>query len=111
MEKCIEKEEYYSTDEAAQKALEWCDKHEGWKRICDIEDSDSLYKNWDELSDKEKKPWIGYYGEFSAESAWRELEKRPCKVKYGFITGKGEFYNNILKVPKFHNLMQVYKVG
>ena len=107
----MESEEYYSSDQAAKKALEWCDKHKGWKRICDLEDSDSLYKNWNELNDKEKKPWVEYYGQFNAESAWREFGKRPCKVKYGFITGKGEFYNNILKVPRFHNLMQVYKVG
>jgi hypothetical protein len=110
-EECFERDEY-STDEAADKALIWCEKNPGWKRICDLEgDSSELYKTWEELSKKEQKSWIREYGELGAKDAWEELGHSPCKVPFGFISGKGEFYDSIIKVPSFHNLMQVYKVG
>lgn len=105
----IETGESFNTDQAAQKALEWCKKHEGWKRICDIDDSDSLYKTWNDLTEKEQEPWIREYGS-SAEGAWGEFARKPCKVPHGYITGKGEFYKDILQVPLYHNLMTVYKV-
>lgn len=100
-----------TTEEAAQKAIFWCRKHPGWKRICDIEDTDVLYKTWNELPEKIKRSWINEFGINSAESAWEELGKRPCKVKYGFITSKGEFYRDILRAPLEDGIMQVYKVG
>lgn len=103
--------ESFTADDAAVKAIEWCEKHSGWKRICDIDDSDSLYKTWNDLSKKEKRPWIRDFGELGAEDAWRELGRKPCKVPYGFVTGKGEFYEDILKVPLYHNIMQVYKIN
>lgn len=99
-----------TTAEAAQKAIKWCENHIGWKRICDIEDIDDLYKTWDELSEKEKRTWIKEYG-ISAENAWRELGRKPCKVSYGFITSKGDFYKDILKAPLKDGIMQVYKVS
>lgn len=104
-------DESYTTEQASQHAVEWCKKHKGWKRICDIENSDSLYYNWDEIEKKEKDYWINSFGEYSAESAWREFGIAKCKVKKGYITGKGEFYKNILEVPLFHNLMTILKVG
>lgn len=103
--------ETYTTEQASEKAQEWCKKNKGWKRICDIENSDSLYKKWDELPKKIKNDWINTYGENSAESAWKEFGDSYCKVSKGFITGKGEFYENVLDVPLNHNLMTVYKVG
>jgi hypothetical protein len=104
-------EESYTTEQAAQESLKWCEKHPGWKRICDIEDSNSLYKTWDELSEKEKKSWINYYGVLGAKGAWEEFGHKPCKVKYGFISGKGEFYKKVTDVPPLHNLMMVFKIG
>jgi len=103
--------ETYTAEQASQKALEWCKKHKGWQRICDIENSDSLYKTWDELSERIRKTWIEEFGKSCAESAWKEFGARPCKVPYGFITGKGEFYMDVLQVPRFHNLMTVYKIS
>lgn len=103
--------ENYTALEASNKAIEWCAKHPGWKRICDIEDTDVLYKNWEELPEKVRSSWIREYGEHSAESLWVEFGDSPCKVPFGFVTGKGEFYKNILDVPLHHNLMTVYKVN
>lgn len=96
-------------DEVLKKSLEWCENHAGWKRICDIENSDSLYKTWDELSDKDKKPWIREYRS-DAEGAWGEWGHKPCKVPFGFVTVNGEFYKKITDIPQFHDFMQVYKV-
>ena len=99
----------HTVDEAAKKALEWCKKHKGWQRICDIPDTDNLYKNWDELSPKERKPWIDDFGKLYAEDAWNAHGRKPCKVTYGFISGKGEFYKDILQIPPLHNFMMVFK--
>ncbi|WP_332237927.1 hypothetical protein [Sporolactobacillus sp. KGMB 08714] len=103
--------ETYTIEEAADKALTWCDKHPGWQRIYDIDDTGSLYKTWKELSEKVKKPWIEHFGQYSAEAAWREFGDAPCKVPYGFITGKGDFFRSIIDVPQFHNVMMVFKVS
>lgn len=106
---CFEREEYSSV-EAAIYALKFCDRHPGWKRICDIKDHDNLYKNWEELSDRVKRPWIREYRE-SAKEVWQECGDRPCKVPYGFISGKGKFYKKVTDVPILHNLMMIFKVN
>ena len=103
-------DETYTAEQALRKALEWCENHKGWKRICDIEDSDSLYKTWEELPKKIRQYWISRYGEYSADNAWREFGEAYCKVPEGFVSGKGEFFKNVLEVPKFHNMMMVFKV-
>lgn len=103
--------EYYSTNEAAQKALVWCYENKGWKRICDIENNDSLYKTWEELPEKTKSEWVNQFGQYDAKNAWGEQGERICKVPFGFITGKGEFYKKAVDVPHGHNLMMVYKVN
>lgn len=97
-------------EDAAVKALEWCRNHIGWERICDIEDADSLYKTWDELSERKKNPWIRKFGLLGAKEAWGEFGDQPCKVQYGFISGEGKFYKDILDVPLSHGLMQIFKV-
>ena len=82
----------------------------GWKRICDVEDSNIFYKTWHELSDKEKKPWIKEYGS-NAESAWEEWGHKPCKLPFGFVNTEGEFFKKITDIPQLHDFMQVYKVS
>lgn len=104
----MSKEESYSVEQAAEHAVRWCSEHKGWERICDIDDSDSLYKTFDELPLRVRKSWEKEYPT-DPQGAWEEWGHKPCKVKYGFISGKGEFYRDILKVPRFHNLMMVFK--
>lgn len=99
----------YTVEQAAAHAKTWCDKH-GWKRICDIPDSDSLYYAWEELPQKERAYWIRRFGEYSAKDAWAEFGPKRCKVEAGYITGAGEFYTDILDVPRFHNVMMVFKL-
>lgn len=108
-EECFEREEY-CTEEASIHALRFCEKYPGWKRICDIEDSDNLYKTWNELSERAKRPWIREYRD-RAEDAWGEWGNKPCKVQYGFISGKGKFYKKVTDVPHLHNLIMIFKVG
>lgn len=98
----------YSVDDASRHAIQWCAQHHGWQRICDIPDSDSLYKKWGELSQKVQASWEHAYPS-DPEGAWLEFGKAPCKVPYGFISGAGEFYKNILDVPPLHNSMMVFK--
>lgn len=100
----------FTTEQASNHAKIWCANHRGWQRICDIEDSDALYKTWDELPAKVRKEWEAHYGN-SGEAAWLEFGRKPCKVPNGFITGKGEFYENVLDVPILHNLMMVFQTS
>jgi uncharacterized protein YegP (UPF0339 family) len=41
----IDTGEAYTAEQAAIKALEWCKQNPGWKRICDIENTDALHHN------------------------------------------------------------------
>jgi hypothetical protein len=102
-------EQEYTVEQAAEHAKEWCKKH-GWKRICDLPSSDALYYTWEELPKKDRAYWIRLYGEYSAQSAWEEYGKKRCRVQYGYISGAGAFYRDILDVPRFHNVMMVFKL-
>lgn len=104
-------QETYTTEQAATHAFLYCQTHKNWHRICDLETTDHLYKTWPELSQRERNQWIKAYGEYSAESAWQEFGTAPCKVPKAYITGKGEFYKDILQVPLSHNLMTIYKTS
>jgi hypothetical protein len=102
--------EWYSVEQAAKHALNWCKKHPAWMRICDLPfPTEELYYKWEELSKKEQEPWIEEYAR-SAKEAWEEFSYGKCKVEYGFISGRGDFYDDVLDVPPFHNLMMVFKV-
>lgn len=100
--------ESYSVNDAARHALTWCSQNAGWQRICDIENVDALYKQWDELPQKTRASWTKHHPD-APEDAWREFGESTCKVPYGFISGKGVFYKDILDVPHLHNSMMVFK--
>lgn len=88
-------------------ALEWCEKHPGWVRICDVADTSILYKTWDELPPRERKGWTDRYHE-SDEAAWNEFGYTPCKVPVGFVGTDGVFYPRITDIPTNTNGCQVY---
>lgn len=45
-------DEENTVDNAAKLAIDWCNKHHGWKRICDIGDTDSFYQTWKDIPKK-----------------------------------------------------------
>lgn len=96
--------EFYSVEQAAMHAVEWCKKHPAWVRICDLGDTSVYYVQWNELSDSDRKSW-------GTEYAYNEFATKRQKVKTGFISGKGEFFSDALDVPRWHNLMMVFCVG
>jgi hypothetical protein len=96
--------EYFSPEQAKQQAHKWCSKNPAWLPICDLGDTEQYYVQWDELPEKERQFW-------GSEYAYDEFGTKRKKVKIGFITGKGEFYSDINKVPLYHNMMMVFKVG
>ncbi|WP_314439466.1 hypothetical protein [Massilia timonae] len=98
--------EFFSVEQASQHAAAWCAKHPAWLRICDLGDIDGnqFYVQWHELSARDQKGW-------GSEYAYNEFAIKAQKVEMGFISGKGEFYSEVLDVPPFHNLMQVIRVG
>lgn len=103
--------ETYSFNEALERSLEWCKRNEGWERYCDIEDTDSLYLMWDDLPEETRNRWKEEYSEESAESMWEEFAYKIAKFPFGFISGKGEFYEDILRIPINHNFMTVFKMN
>lgn len=94
---------------AFDRAIEWCEHHPKWQRICDIEDSDALMLQWHEIPRRDRKAWIERYGD-SAEDAWLEYSYyRPTRHRYGVIGDDGQFYSSILDVPRLMNSMMVYE--
>ena len=99
--------EFYSAEQASLHAADWCKRHPAWRRICDIPDHSSLMKTYDEIPKRER----AYWEENGGEECWREFGTGESKVPTGFISGKGEFFDHVLKVPRHHNLMMVFRVG
>ena len=64
-------------------------------------------KTYDEIPKRERAYWEKNGG----EECWREFGAGGTKVPTGFISGKGEFFDHVLKVPLHHNMMMVYRVG
>lgn len=96
--------ESYSVELAFKHAMDWCAKHPAWIPICDLDDTNCYYVQWDELSDRERRRW-------GSEYAYNEFATKRRKVKVGFVSGKGEFFADILDVPRWHNSMMVFCVG
>ena len=97
----------FTVEEASERAKSWCAAHPGWQRICDIANTDALYKTYAELPQRVQRSWEANGG----EAEWKEFGRAPCKVPKGFISGAGKFYRDVLDVPRFHNLMMVFKTG
>jgi len=93
-------------EEVLQHSSEWCVKNPAWIRICDLPDGhcESLHVQWTELSATQQRRW-------GSEYSYNEFGDKRCKVPYGFVSGKGEFYKRITDVPRFHNSMMVFRIG
>ncbi|QTD91789.1 hypothetical protein [Burkholderia anthina] len=98
--------EFFSADQAAAHAAAWCKLHPSWIRICDLPPNytDNFYQQWEELSEGQRRRW-------GTRSMYNEFARKRRKVKEGFISGKGEFFDGVLDVPLFHNVMMVFRVG
>ena len=62
-----------------KKYREWQVQNHKWELCCDIEDTNSLYIQWHELSKKERMHWIGVYG-VDCEDMFNEFATKECKV-------------------------------
>ena len=62
------------------KYREWGKQNPEWELICDIEDSDALYVQWEELTSRERMSWVGTY-RTAARDAFEEFAIKRCKVK------------------------------
>jgi hypothetical protein len=93
-------------DQVLQQSADWCAGNPAWVRICDMPDGycDALHVQWNELSATQQRRWGSEYG-------YQEFGTKRCKVPYGFVSGKGGFYERITDVPLFHNSMMVFRVG
>lgn len=80
---------------AASAARAWCDANPGWEPICDMETSDHLYVQWDDLTKSQKLSLIGHYGSLDgAKTIYAEMTHR-CKVAFGWIDENGTFSEDI----------------
>ena len=94
----------FTCEQAAAHAALWCVRNPAWMRICDLPDTEQYYVQWGELSARAQAGWGSEYG-------YQEFGIARCKVKTGFITGKGEFFEQVTAVPFGHNTMMVFRVG
>lgn len=101
--------EFYSVEQAFEHAKRYCEENKGWQPVSEIPDLDSLYLTWKELSKEEKSEWLQEYGSRYAENAWEAFGAKICRYPYGFISGKGEFYKDVLDIPLYHNHVMVIK--
>jgi hypothetical protein len=103
----------YIPPPAFELAKEWCERNPNWKRICDIEDSDSLALSWNELPKRDRDRWERDYPR-SGEDMWLEFAtNRPNRHRFGHIGDDGQFYSRVYDFPrgKPFNSMMVFEVG
>lgn len=96
--------EEYTPRQALEHADKWCAKRPAWLPIYLLDDTDQYYVQWGELSAKDKEYW-------GSQDAYDEFATKRQKIEIGFISGKGEFYGDVLQVPLFHNFMMVLRIG
>lgn len=63
-----------------EKYRQWQLNNPEWELICDIENTDFLYIQWNELSKRERMSWLGTYRE-NAKDAFEEFADKKCKVE------------------------------
>ena len=97
-------DEYFSVEQAKRHADEWCAKRSAWMPICDLGETDQYYVQWGELKRADKDYWESEYG-------YNEFAIKRCKIEFGFMSGKGEFYSDAMHVPCGHNFMMLFRVG
>jgi len=100
----------YTVENASDKAKAYCDKHPGWQRICDIEDSDSLSLKFKELPVRVQASWEAYYPS-DPEGAWEEFGCGVSRHPFKFICGAGGVYSNVLDVPLGHQSMMIFNTS
>jgi len=95
-------------DAASQRALEFCRRHPGWQRFCDIQDTNALMVTWEELPTRYRAAWEREYP-CCAEEAWREFGHRPTRHRRGFVDEHGEFHDTVSGIRL--NIMTVVETG
>lgn len=62
----------------------WQKQNPDWQLICDLPEADSLYIQWDEITNRERMRWIGTYRR-DAREAFEEFSIKKCKVVKKFL--------------------------
>ena len=67
-------------EEQLARYREWQKQNPEWELCCDIQDTDALYVQWEELLNRERKQWISDFHD-SAKNAFDEFAIKRCKVQ------------------------------
>lgn len=67
-------------EEQLKKYREWQKQNPEWELICDIQETKSLYVQWNELPVVERRVWVDNFGD-AAKDAFEEFGTKRCKVK------------------------------
>ncbi len=101
----------FTVADAKRHAEAFCHRNPTWRMICDLDEADYSPLPWSMLPREERRHWLRRYGS-SAPEAWAEFgTNKPMPYRMGYVSGAGEFFNDVLDVPRFHNLMTVVEVG
>jgi len=71
-------------EETLKKYRAWQKENSEWELVCDVEDTEALYIQWDELPKDERMHWIGLYHE-DPKGAFEEFGTKRCKVPTGCL--------------------------
>lgn len=70
--------------EQLAKYRQWQKRNPEWELCCDIQDTNAMYVQWEELSNRERMSWIGAYRD-SAKDAFEEFAIKKCKVEQAVL--------------------------
>lgn len=91
-----------------EKYRQWQKEHPEWDLFCDMDDTDHLYVQWNELPKAERMSWIGTYRD-SARDAFEEFGTKKCKVEKAVLCPDLKLRNVLDWPPGF--CMLVFKTG
>ena len=93
-------------NEQLSKYRDWQKENSEWELCCDINDTDSLYIQWEELSKRVRMSWIGTY-RAGAKDAFEEFATKKCKVETAVLCPDMQLRNVLDWQPGF--CMLVFK--
>lgn len=85
---------------------EWQKQNPEWQLVCDIEDIDHLYTQWEDLSARAKGYWTGKYRK-DAKAAFEEFGLKECKAETAVL----DCNMNLCDEWPNGEAIRVYKIG
>jgi len=100
--------EKITTQEQVEIYREWQKKNTDWELICDMEETEHLDVQWNELQKAERMHWVGSFRE-DPKGAFEEFGIKKCKFQSACLAPDLKMYDILNWQPGF--CMAVFKTG